>query len=237
MGFAIVVARDGLWMTKACVKSLLAQTVPMKVLVVDNATSDGTGNWLRHMAALNPNLLTMSFKDQEPLAYCWNRALEYAFQAEGEVLVVNNDTELLPETFEFLSTWGKYWFTTARTVRDREDLVKRKSLDNDRHPDFSCFLICKYVFESVGPFDENFKGAYAEDCDYHVRMHLAGIDAGSMDYPFLHHGSGTQKWATPDEAERIRVQANLNRHYFYSKWGLIPGSPEYNAFFETRMFS
>jgi len=83
----------------------------------------------------------------------------------------------------------------------------------------------------VGPFDENFTGAYAEDSDYHVRMHKAGIRAISIDVPFYHVASGTIKNASADVAKQIGTNADRNREYFRQKHGFAIGSPEYDKFF------
>lgn len=101
------------------------------------------------------------------------------------------------------------------------------------HPDFSCYLIRKEVYEKVGPFDENFKTAFCEDWDYHVRLHKAGIDAHCIDLPFLHYASQTTKNAPLMEREKIQHQAQLNREYFREKWGVEGGTDEYYALFNS----
>lgn len=99
------------------------------------------------------------------------------------------------------------------------------------HPDFSCFLIRRETYFQVGPFDENFLCAFGEDWDYHVRLHLAKINAHCIDLPFLHHGSMTIKNAEPKEVRRIQIQAEKNREYFRKKWGMRGASEEYYKFF------
>ncbi len=95
------------------------------------------------------------------------------------------------------------------------------------HPDFSCYVIRKTVYEQVGPFDENFRIAFAEDGDYDLRMYQAGIRAYCIDLPYLHHGSMTIKNAELGEVRKIQRQADRNREYFKKKWGFAMGSDEY----------
>jgi len=66
-------------------------------------------------------------------------------------------------------------------------------------------------------------------------MRAAGIEAVSIDLPFLHVGAGAQtiKSASPKEAELISIQAALNRELFKSKYGMAGGSPEYYAYFNS----
>lgn len=99
------------------------------------------------------------------------------------------------------------------------------------HPDFSCFLIRRDCYKLVGAFDENFKVAFCEDWDYHVRMHKAGIRAESLALPYLHHASQTIKNASNEDRDRIQKQADWNREYFFRKWGVRGGTDEYYALF------
>lgn len=101
------------------------------------------------------------------------------------------------------------------------------------HPDFSCYLIWRTVYEKVGPFDERFLIAFCEDQDYHVRMHQAGIHAYCIDLPFLHHGSATIKHADAAEVRKIQTQAERNRVYFKTKHGMVGASEEYYRFFNS----
>lgn len=165
-------------------------------------------------------------------------------------LVCNNDVLLRPDTYRHLAADGG-GFVTAVGTRDPEKIAARKwesvppdireypFLDypapdpaNKRpHPDFSCYLIRRETWEKVGPFDENYKRAFVEDQDYHVRLHKAGIRAECLDLPFLHYGSMTIKNAECEEQQEISAQAAANRTYFQEKWGFAGGSPEYYALF------
>ncbi len=99
------------------------------------------------------------------------------------------------------------------------------------HPDFSCFLIRRWVWEKVGPFDERYLIAYCEDADYHVRMHRAKVDAKCIDIPFLHHAAATINSLPVWERERVERQADLNRALFKKEYGCEVGSAEYYALF------
>ena len=111
---------------------------------------------------------------------------------------------------------------------DREAL---ESLGERPHPDFSCFLIRPEVVERVGYFNEDYWPAFVEDCEYHVRMHRAGIEAVCIDVPFLHHGSATIKNASQAERNIIARGAAANRERFRREYGCLPGTPEYQELF------
>lgn len=220
----------------------------VEIIVLNNASIDGTNQWL---ASLRGNIMQIYNNPPLSVAACWNNGLEYAFGAGVEsVLVVNNDVELRPDTYRRLVQDGG-GFVTAVGTRDPEKIKPNSFIGSNEaifdigepngyrapsgqrrpHPDFSCYLIRKSVWEKVGKFDEKFLIAFGEDWDYHVRLHKAGITAECIDLPFLHHGSMTVKNAEPAEAERIQVQAKKNRDYFKEKHGFAGASKEYYDFF------
>jgi glycosyltransferase involved in cell wall biosynthesis len=225
----VIVARNSLALTKRAVKSVLAQDVPCSLLVVNNASTDGTGPWLR-----TKEFYFAEFSDLRSLAACWNCALKtFWFLGFDRALVLNNDVEIRPDTIWGLSAYHEL-FVTGIGV-DKEDLGPRSLSDliaSERpHPDFSCFMISREVTDKVGWFDEAYFPAYCEDADYHVRMHRAGIKAVSVDLPFLHYSAGTLKNASPAEAARIRRGADSNRERFRVRYGCLPGTSEYQELF------
>ncbi len=235
-GTIIFVARNNLQLTKKAVASALGQDIPCDVLVVNNASTDATGDWLK-----TQNINSYQPLEQLSLAACWNQALKLAWGPLGRThaLVCNNDVELRPDSYRKLQGYSagmQKEFVTCVSV-DTPEQVKFKEplLDYSRHvrphPDFSCFLITKRCTEVVGWFDERYYPAYCEDSDYHVRMHRTGIEAVCIDLPFLHHGASTVKHADPAERALIQRGADMNRLRFRAEYGCLPGTPEYEALF------
>ena len=101
-------------------------------------------------------------------------------------------------------------------------------------PDFSCFMINPDTIKVVGFFDENFKGAYCEDWDYHRRIAAArihteqhddqGIDASRIHAkrlstaPYMHYSSQTLIKNRKLRHE-VSMQHGRNRSYYLRKWG------------------
>jgi GT2 family glycosyltransferase len=233
-GLIIMVCRNALEFSKPCLASALAQTVPVDVLVVNNASTDGTTEWLRHEQSVDEAVFAMQFPEVLSVAEVWNRALRWAWinGSHQEALVINNDTELQPETYEILKReTGAAGMLTCISVRNREELIVPPTFSRRPHPDFSCFMIQRWAFQKVGGFDENCIGAYCEDCVFHVEAHRRQVACECISLPFLHHACGTLTHADKEEQRRIKANADHNREYFFSKYRCYPGTNGYAALF------
>lgn len=243
-GSVLIVCRNNLSLSKKAIASAQAQDIPCDILVVDNASSDGTAQWL----ATKP-IATISLMRQESLSACWNRGLRAFWKAGAEhCLVCNNDIELRADSYRVLLA-HKMRFVTCVSVDKREQMGVAgdrdhlgeiygefpkcfRALSPRPHPDFSAFMIRKECTDRVGFFNEDYYPAFVEDCEYHIRMHRAGVQAVCIDVPFLHHGSATVKHSDPAERAVISRGAQANRERFRAKYGCLPGTPEYEAMFQ-----
>ena len=234
MNWLIIIARNSLPLTQRALASALAQDIPVRPWLINNHSSDGTAQWAN---VLDPERVTVTHNVPQPpsLACTWNLALSYLFNKLGEqyALVCNNDIELRSDAYRLLLADGGDFVTCVGVSPEdwAAAISATPALVRSPHPDFSCFLIRRSVWEQVGPFDEGMLLAYCEDCDYHVRMHRAGIIAHSLDVPYLHHAASVLKTADRVEAARIRKQADVNRERFYQRYGARIGTPEYAALF------
>ena len=246
MNYTVIVARDNRAFTQDALDSILAQDVQVGVLAINNGSRDGIASLL---ASYHPRVHSLHICPQIGVAHAWNTALRFLFEEckADHVLVVNNDVVLRLDTYRLLLEAGGL-FVTCVGVRGKEvhtsdgiRLFDNKGTEvfpgdpqpkvTRPHPDFSCYLIRREVWERVGPFDEQFKGGYCEDWDYHVRLHRAGIGARCIDVPFYHRGAATVATAQGSERERIHAQAKVNRAYFKQKWGVEGGSQAYYEIF------
>lgn len=227
LGCIAMVTRNNLHLTKLAVNSAMKQEHSCRVMILDNASSDGTVDWLR----TKPRLIVVSDQTQRSLAACWNSLLSAAFLRHDRVLVINNDIEIRPDCYHLLMEHDGP-FVTGVSVRSKLELaLGRQPSTSAPHPDFSCFMIRKDCWLKVGKFNEDFFPAYCEDNDFHVRMHRAGIKAVSIDLPFVHYAAATVKHANPREQESIKRGADSSRSKFFAKYGVLPGTPEYDSLF------
>lgn len=226
-GLILIVARNNLHLTKGAVRTALAQDMPCDVLLIDNASTDGTAQW-----AATKAIGHRTYATQQPLAACWNDGIKAIKYLQHEhVLILNNDVEIRRDTYRLLLAHGGP-FVTCVSVRTKEEMrLDDLPTSESPHPDFSCFLIRKEVVDKVGYFDESYFPCWHEDNDYHVRMHRAGIEAKCIDLPFLHHGASTVKSANPADKYAAELGFKKGAERFRDKYGCYPGTPEYEALF------
>ena len=225
MNPVLILCHNAIELTKSALDSLAAQDVPIHILAIDNHSKDGT-----YPALLDRGVQSYRCLSSIGVSRAWNYGLRYFFEmGEQHVLVVNNDVVLRPDTYrELLADDGL--FVTCVGVNTLEESQKQFVKTVRPHPDFSCFLIRRKVWETIGPFDESMV-LYASDADYHMRMHIAGIPAYTIGLPFYHVASGTIKY-NPEEAAEIKAQADKDRAVFVKKWGMSVGSEQYNEVFK-----
>lgn len=227
MNWIVTVARNNLDLLKQALTSFRAQDVPIRVLVVNNGSTDGTASYLH----ASTELQSIHFNPQHSLSRAWNSALTYLFSLSGSrrvdrVLVTNTDVILHPSTWRLLAA-TELPFVTAVGMHsiDRLQEWSGTPIAAPRpHPDFSCFMISRDCYTTVGPFDEAYVPAWFEDNDYHVRMHQAGIRAVSIDLPFYHVDGGamTMKRANDIDREKMHQAFNSSRARFVERYGCDP---------------
>ena len=93
----VLLCRNSVELSRACLPTIQAQTVHPKILIFDNSSSDGTAHWAKAEVFKDHTLTQITPKEVLSVAHAWNIALESAFWdgRRDEVLVCNNDTELL----------------------------------------------------------------------------------------------------------------------------------------------
>jgi hypothetical protein len=217
--------------TEQAIYDCLGQTVQPRVLVVGQGVDYDLRVALEHLAEKFPDRLLCWFADPAYLSLSgvWNRALTFAWATGlAEAMVVNNDTRLVPRTYEILQQALQEQhalFVSAVGVRAEQfDLdAEYRDVDLLAHggPDFSCFLISQECHDHF-KFDENHIPAFAEDLTYHREVLLAGEGRRifSVNVPYLHYASQTLKTMTAEQRQRTeqRIDAS-SRAYYQRVWG------------------
>jgi GT2 family glycosyltransferase len=189
--------------TCRCLQSLERSSEPCRVIVVDNGSEDGSGEFiLRHF----PQVELIALASNAGFGAACNRALslalgnascDFAFlvnndavvhpQALGELLYAaqaHPEAGILGPKIYYQDDPHRIWYAGARrrravlaaadTGRGQKD---RGQFDELREVDYvfgTAMLVRKSVFEKVGFFDERFF-LYLEDLDFCLRVQKAGF--------------------------------------------------------------
>lgn len=217
--------------TKETAQDLLNQSIPTRVLLVDNGSSlaeyQDIRSWAEERIYIwrhNPALPSLSAT--------WNAALDFVWATGGEeAMVCNNDIRLKPWMYEALlgalhdRPEKPLFVSGVNHPEGYEKCETAPTMDdvNKGGPDFSCYVITKEGHEKYR-FDENFTPAYMEDLDMHRRYMLGGDGSRifSVPVPYLHkdNGSGTLKSFSPERAAAFHTAVEAgSRTYYRAKWG------------------
>jgi GT2 family glycosyltransferase len=209
--------------TMQCLESILR--LPDKgdeIIVVDNASTDGTPEYLKGM-----NVTVISNATNLGCAKAWNQGIR---ASRGEVVgILSNDIVVtpgwLPALVRFLEQSGHGIVSPAMREGpldyelDRYAAEFTESCRTATRPGLlgACMLVRRAVLDGIGLFDEGFAYGGCEDVDFLWRAQKAGITAGVTGSAFIHHfGMVTQKAVKKSETS---AYASQNLAYFRRKWG------------------
>jgi len=183
---------------------------PDEYVVVDNGGSLGQRWWLGDVKVVTPG-------KNLGVAGGWNEIMR---QSTGDhVLIVGDDVRLHKDTL---------------VEMERVALGGAGFVRSGHAPAFSCFLLARWLFEKVGPFDERFWPAYFEDNDYHRRMKLLGYDFATAPVSYDHVGSATIKSFSEAEMSTHHARFEANKQKYIAKWGGPPHAEVFTVPFNGR---
>ncbi|HEX6200044.1 MAG TPA: glycosyltransferase, partial [Thermoanaerobaculia bacterium] len=237
--FSVVLpTRDRCHLLPRAAASVLAQTPgggrdDLELLVVDDASADGTGDWLRALG--DPRVVHLRRETPGGAAAARNEALR---RARGRFVVfLDDDDELLPgmlgavaRTFDAAPPEVGFLWCGVEMVRDREGgaepvkrLVRPAPEAPLRYPESLLHLetgtgfglaVRREVAERVGPFDEALRAGV--DFDWLIRL---GACAAFTVIPEvlvrIHlHGAGQVTDPTPEKAASFDRILAKHRAFF-----------------------
>jgi len=137
------------------------------------------------------------------------------FHATGDVLILGNNDLVFPEGWleELLSVLDSGYDIATCWTSDQDDIVMGDHIEEDAKFG-ALFAMRREVYETIGPFDEQFKG-YFSDTDYRRRALDAGFTIGkTYNLVVHHHAKATYTLTDPDDKEFIR-----SARLYEIKWG------------------
>jgi GT2 family glycosyltransferase len=239
----VIVTWNNLDYTRQCLQSLLAdQTWPnLKLIVVDNASTDGTVDYLTALSEQNENILFISNGENLGFAAGNNIGLKHVDDSEYVVLL-NNDTVVprgwLSNLLRHLrnpeigavgpvtnSIGNEAMIEVPYTdVKEMERFAQAYTAAHEG--DFFeigvlamyCMAMRREVFDQIGPLDERFGVGMFEDDDYARRLRDKGFRIICAEDAFVHHW-GRASFSKLDNAEYTKI-FEKNLALFEEKWNV-----------------
>lgn len=199
------------------------------VIVIDQASTDGTGAWL----AEQDDLLTLTQKQNIGVAPAWNLGLVSAFAAGAtHVAILNHDIILAPNALVNLMGWVDAGLVLA-TLKPAPEMLPwiQPEIGIDpvawerapqrpwlsRPGDFCGFMVTRRAVDAIGWFDERYLIGYCEDLDFEMRLIAAGLHHGMChDALAFHYVSRAIYEGGVNNGDAFRS----NCAYFETKWGM-----------------
>jgi len=238
----VIVTFGNLELTKLCLESVLANSnhPNLEVIVVDNASSDGTPAYLTALARIRPSVRPLLNTANRGFAAAANQGLE---AASGDVLaLLNNDVVVAPGWVHGLAghlddptvamvgpvtnaapnearvrvgyrTYGG--FLDHATGRHQE--FRRRSVDIDVLTMF-CVMMSRATYRRIGPIDEGYGIGLFEDDDYSMRIRAAGLRLVCAEDTLVHH-FGEAAFGTLVADGSYKALFEQNRARFEARWG------------------
>lgn len=237
----VIPAHNHVELTRRCLESILRNTlgVPYEVIVVDDASSDGTAEYCRNVR----NLRLISHSSPKGFLLATNAGAELA---RGRYLVLlNNDTEVRPnwlnallepaEADERVALVGAKLLYPDLALQEAGSIVwcdgtgwnygrggdpGKADYNYLREVDYcsaACLLIRRDFFAEVGGFDERYAPAYYEDTDLAFTARQRGYKVLYQSAAEVIHHEGSSSGT--DLTSGVKRFQEVNRVKFVEKWG------------------
>lgn len=221
----IIPTLNQLELTKICLESVSKNTrdIEHEIVVVDNASTDGTIDYLKEKG-----IFYLANLENLGVAKAWNQGIKVS---KGEyVCIINNDIIAskgwLSGLVDFYekhadagivspgTRWGQlnYDFDRYAAVYSR----KMKGAVKEGYAGW-CMLIKRDRFAKTGYFCEDYKIGTYEDTDFYAALKNTGFKSYVTGSVFIHHfGSRTLKVMR----KQVTGFEDENKKIFMKKWGL-----------------
>ncbi|MDT3428385.1 GT2 family glycosyltransferase [Paenibacillus forsythiae] len=235
----IIPTFNGLGLLRTCVDAIRRYTAePYELIIVDNASSDGTAKYCRR-----ERIPFISLPANAGFPIACNLGMQLA--SGDELLLLNNDVIVSKNWLANLKS-ALYSSPDTGIVGPVTNYASGRQQVNTGYADIAgfhaaaetanipdpskwsetkrlvglCFLFKREVFDKVGLLDERFSPGHYEDDDYCIRARLQGYRLLIAGDCLVHHeGSASFKEVYRSGWDEL---IGRNRRLYIEKWGIDP---------------
>lgn len=238
----VVLTYNNLAFTQACLRSIEAESrwPQLEIIVVDNASTDGTRDYLREWAAHGDNRKVIL--NERNLGFSAGNNVGLAAATGDYLVLLNNDTYVTPNWIRTLVNHlrqnpqiGIIGPVTNNIGNEARIEIQYDNMDGMRTAAaaytrrhlgqvlpirtvaFFCVAMPRTTYEAVGPLDEVFGVGFFEDDDYCRRVEAAGLGVACAEDVFVHHHLSAS--FDKIKAETRQELFLRNKALYEAKWG------------------
>ena len=239
----IILTHDNLAFSRLCLSSVLENTEypNYELIVVDNASTDGTVEELHDIAGMVPHVKVILNDANRGFGPGNNQGLT---AATGDILVLLNNDTIVPRGW--LTRLGRHLEdpdlgivgpATNRSCNEAQldipyqtfgefqAVARAQTLHHDgelypiRMPMMFCAAFRRNTYKRLGPLDERFEVGLFEDEDYALRAKAEGFQVVWTPEVYVHHAyhASIGKLLPTGDYKRL---VKLNQGRFEEKWGI-----------------
>ncbi|HDL15591.1 MAG TPA: glycosyltransferase family 2 protein [Euryarchaeota archaeon] len=242
----IIITHNNLYYTKLCCESIFSKTQypGYEVIIVDNASTDGTRNYFDELKKKHSNIHVILNRENIGFVRASNQGIQLS---TGEIVVLlNNDTVVTKNWLERLIRYlqdektgmvgpvTSFCGNEARinvpyntvTLDGFEDFVRQYHAEHKEPESFDiktlamyCVALRRKVIDEVGLLDELFNTGLFEDDDYCYRLKLKGYKLICAEDVFVHH-FGEMTFGKLKKSGEYMKLFEKNKRRFEEKWGI-----------------
>ncbi|MBW3632376.1 MAG: glycosyltransferase family 2 protein [Chloroflexi bacterium] len=239
----VVLTHDNLAFSRMCLTSVLENTEypNYELIVVDNASSDGTVEDLKLLASTVPHVEVILNDDNAGFGPGNNQGLA---SATGDVLVLLNNDTIVPRGWLTRLTRhledariGLIGPATNRSCNEAQidipyqtygefqEVARSQGQRHDgerfpiRMPMMFCVAFRRDTYERLGPLDERYEIGMFEDEDYALRAKGEGLEVAWTPEVYVHHAYHASIGKLLPTGDYMRL-VKLNQGRFEEKWGI-----------------
>lgn len=244
----VILTHNQLKYTQECLEALDRTTTGHQIIIVDNASTDGTPEYLQRLEEQKQHVRVILNRRNVGFAAGCNQGV--AASRNGTICLLNNDTVpmegwldsmlevlepgvgavgsklMLPDTtlqhcgieFQYKIDPQPHFWPYHRYLKEPEDLPEANVLEEVPGVTAACLLTTKKVWDRVDGMDEGYIIANFEDVDFNLAVRDAGFKVLYQPASRLTHYWGTTVNSKGDAPDSPKHQFQRNYARLMDKW-------------------